>query len=130
MPVMKIELDENPFGKYRIDAYSRDGLLINDTRYGGSVVVTPDRILDDWPPLLFADLAAQHIRMLAELDPEIVLLGTGARLRFPAQEILEPLYADNIGLEVMDTGAACRAFNFLTVEGRKVIAALLPINDD
>lgn len=127
---MKIELDENPLGKYRIEAYSRDGLSINGARYTGSVVVTPDRIIDDWPPRDFADLAAQHMQMLAELEPEIVLLGTGARLQFPEQEILEPLYTDNIGLEIMDTGAACRAFNFLTVEGRKVIAALLRINED
>jgi uncharacterized protein len=127
---MKIELDENPLGNYRIEAYSRDGLLINQTRYTGSIVVSPDSIIEDWPPQTFADLAAQHMRLLAELEPEIVLLGTGARLWFPEEDILEPLRTGSIGLEVMDTGAACRAFNFLTVEGRKVIAALLQISED
>jgi len=129
MAGMKIELDENPFGKYRIDAYSGDGLLIGATRYTGSLIITPDRIIDDWPPRRFTDLAVQHMQVLMALEPEIVLLGTGAQLRFPAEDITAPLLAGNIGLEVMDTGAACRAFNFLTVEGRKVIAALLEIED-
>lgn len=130
MADMKIELDENPFGKYRIDAYSGEGVRIGNARYTGSLIITPDSIIDDWPPRRFTDLAVQHMQVLVALEPEIVLLGTGSQLRFPAQDITAPLLTGNIGHEVMDTGAACRAFNFLTVEGRKVIAALLEIEDN
>lgn len=126
---MKIELDETLSGKYRIEAYSSDGLVINEATYTGSLIVSPDEIITDWPPQTFADLAAQHTRMLADLEPEVLLLGTGTRLRFPAGEVLEPLYQDRIGFEVMDTAAACRAYNFMMGEGRRVIAALLRIED-
>jgi uncharacterized protein len=124
---MKIELDDNPLGKHRINAYSRDGLVISETRYTGSVIVTPDSIINDWGPRTFADLAVQHIQALVNLEPEIILLGTGASLQFPDDDILQPVYSGEIGLEIMDTGAACRAYNFLSAEGRKVIAALLQI---
>ena len=86
-----------------------------------------DAIIDDWPPRTFADLAVQHIQVLLNLEPEIILLGTGSSLRFPDNDILQPVYSGHIGLEIMDTGAACRAYNFLSAEGRKVIAALLQI---
>lgn len=127
---MKIELDDNPLGNYRIESYSRDGLVISETCYTGSVIVAPDSIIDDWPPRRFADLAVQHVQSLADMEPEILLLGTGSRLRFPEQHILEPLISGNIGYEIMDTGAACRAYNFLSAEGRKVVAALLQIAED
>lgn len=122
---MKIELDESLSAKNRIDAYSSDGLLINATRYEGSLIVTPDEIITDWPPRSADDLAVQHIQRLVDTEPEVLLLGTGAQLRFPANSILEPLIHARIGFEVMDTGAACRAYNFMMGEGRWVVAALI-----
>ena len=124
---MKIELDSDAVGKNRIRAYSSKGLLIGDTLYQSSVIVTAENIVTDWPPQRFADLALQHITVLVELTPEIVLLGTGRQLLFPDNSILTPLVAENIGFEIMDTGAACRAYNFLMGEGRRVAAALLMI---
>ncbi|QKT02424.1 Xcc1710-like domain-containing protein [Ectothiorhodospiraceae bacterium 2226] len=92
-----------------------------------SVVVTPSRLIRAWPPERFEDLAADHFAMLEELDPEVVLFGSGARLRFPAAGCTAPLAARQIGVEVMDTAAACRTFNILAAEGRRVAAALLMI---
>ncbi len=122
---MKIELDEMLSGKNRIEAYSSDGLWINASRYESSLIVTPDEIITDWPPRSPDDLAVQHIERLIETEPEVLLLGTGARLQFPSNKILEPLVRAQIGFEVMDTGAACRAYNFMVGEGRWVVAALL-----
>lgn len=127
---MKIELDSNVSGKNRISAYSSKGLLIGDTLYQSSVVLTPEHIVTDWPPQRFSDLAAQHFNTIIELAPEIVLLGTGEQLQFPDPEILFPLVSENIGFEIMDTGAACRAYNFLMGEERKVVAALLTIKTE
>jgi uncharacterized protein len=90
-----------------------------------SFVITPQRLLRDWPPQTYADLAAEHFDRLLELGPEVVLLGTGTTFRYPAPALLAPLTGRGIGIEVMDTGAACRTFNVLVAEGRQVVAALL-----
>ena len=68
-----------------------------------------------------------HIDALLELDPQVILLGTGARQIFPAMALLARGLARSIGIEVMDTGAACRTYNILMAEGRQVVAGLLPI---
>ena len=71
------------------------------------------------------ELQAQHFAQLAELGAELILFGSGAKIRFPQPHWLQALYARQIGVETMDTQAACRTFNFLSGEGRKVVAALL-----
>lgn len=90
-----------------------------------SFVIAPQRLLRDWPPRAYADLATEHIEGLLELEPEVVLLGTGTTFRYPAPALLAPLTRRGIGVEVMDTGAACRTFNVLVAEGRQVVAAIL-----
>ena len=127
---MKIELDSNASGKYKITAYSAEGLLIGDVLYPSSLILTPEHIVTDWPPQRLADLAAQHIPAIIALEPEIVLLGTGAQFRFPDPAVLSPLLEENIGFEIMDTGAACRAYNFLMGEGRRVVAAILTMKSE
>ena len=77
--------------------------------------------------LYVADLTETHFAMVAALKPEIVLLGTGARQQFPLPRLLRPLLTQGIGVEVMDTAAACRTYNIIMLEGRRVAAALLMI---
>ena len=79
----------------------------------------------DWAPARFDALALEHFALLAALEVEVVLLGTGARQRFPAPGLTEPLRAARVGLEVMDVAAACRTYNILLAEERRVAAALL-----
>jgi len=105
--------------------YGEGYVMVNGRRIEKSVVVLPDRILPDWPPSAFDELAAEHFSMLADLGREIVLLGTGSRLRFPRAEIVHPLVRAGVGVEVMDLQAACRTYNILMAEQRKVAAALL-----
>ena len=88
-------------------------------------VALPDRIITDWAATSFEALAAAHLEALVGLGQEIILLGTGNILRFPRPEILRPLIEAGIGLEVMDVQAACRTFNILVAEERRVGAALL-----
>ena len=99
--------------------------MVNRQRYGHGLVVLPDRIVTDWQPAGFDQLDAGDFTRLAELEPEIVLLGTGSRIRFPRPELTRALIEARIGLEVMDLQAACRTFNILAAEERKVAAALL-----
>jgi uncharacterized protein len=124
---MHIQLDTSGPRTNLIRSYAPGLVLVNDTRYLASLVVLPERILPDWPPQAFEALAVEHFDLLAGLELEVLLLGTGRRLRFPPPELLAPLTRAGIGCEVMDTGAACRTYNILMSEGRRVAAALLMI---
>lgn len=105
--------------------YGAGHVLVNGIRYEKSLIVTPQRILDDWEPATFEYLATRHFEQIAGLEPEVVLLGAGPSLRFPHPALTRCLTEARIGLEVMDTPAACRTYNILAAEGRKVLAALL-----
>lgn len=90
-----------------------------------SLLLAPDRLVEDWPvqtPDQFDRAAAETV---AALDPEVVLLGTGTRQVFPPREAMAALLARRIGIEVMDNGAACRTYNLLAGEGRRVVAAIM-----
>jgi len=113
-----------------IRTYGPGQVVIKETVYGASLIVLPDRIVADWPPQTFAMLSEEHFRILADLGMEIVLIGTGAKLRFPPSGLLKPLMDAGRGYEIMDTGAACRTYNILTGEGRKVAAALIMIESE
>lgn len=125
---MKIQLEMGA-GLNQIRAYAPGQVTINQTIYTRSLIVTPQRVIADWPPLTFAELDEAHFEVLAGLRPEVVILGTGARLRFPKPASLRALVEVNVGVEVMDTGAACRTYNILMGDGRRVAAALLMIEE-
>ena len=91
----------------------------------GSFIVSPRHLLRDWAPTHIDNLNAEHFDAILELRPELVLLGTGSRLTFPSPQILSALHRQRIGVEVMDTAAACRTYNILMGEGRLVVAGLL-----
>jgi len=93
--------------------------------YRESLLVTPERIVTGWALGGFDQLSEADFEALAALAPEVALLGTGASLRFPHPRLTRALVEAGIGLEVMDTPAACRTFNILAAEGRKVAAAIL-----
>jgi uncharacterized protein len=113
-----------------IRAYDEGYIRINDQTIRRSLIVTPEKLITDWPPQSFTDLQADHLEQLLALDPEIVLLGTGARQHFPNPRLSSPLLSWGVGLEVMDTAAACRTYNFIMAEGRRVAAALLLIRQE
>jgi uncharacterized protein len=106
-------------------AYGDGYVSVNGRRIEKSVIVLPDRLIDDWGAPSFDALSAAHMVPLAGLGREIVLLGTGRLLRFPRPEILRPLVQAGVGVEVMDVQAACRTYNILASEERRVAAALL-----
>lgn len=111
----------------RITAYGTGYITVNEERITTSVVVTPTRLITDWAPEGFAGIASAYARMLDELEVEIILLGTGASQQFPHADLYAEAASRGIGLEVMDTAAACRTYNILMAEGRTVAALLLPI---
>ena len=121
---MKLHL-EPATALYAITGYGEGYVMVNQQRFERSLVVLPERIIADWPATSFEALAPEHLAALADLDREVILIGTGARLRFPRPEIMQPLVKSGVGVEVMDVQAACRTYNILLAEERKVAAALL-----
>ena len=109
-----------------VTAYGTGWIEINTRRFEHAVLVEPDAPVLAWAPARFDELVAAHFDAIAQRAPEVVLLGTGASQRFPHPRLLEALAHRRIGLEAMDTGAACRTYNILMAEGRRVLAALLP----
>ena len=89
-----------------------------------SCLVTAERLITDWPPATFDELAPAHLEAIFALAPELVLLGTGPIQRFAPPEVRSEFARRRIGLEAMQLGAACRTFNVLVQEDRKVLAAL------
>ncbi|HVS25937.1 MAG TPA: Mth938-like domain-containing protein [Burkholderiales bacterium] len=108
----------------RFTGYGEGYVLVNNVRHEKNLVVLPERLME-WEVTAFEALSQKHFEFLMNLAPEIVLLGTGPRLRFPHPGLSRSLVNAKIGLEVMDTRAACRTYNILVAEGRKVAAALL-----
>ena len=121
---MKIEREQSQ-GRNAFTGYGEGYVEVNGTRYSESLVVSADRIVTDWPARSVQALSGDHVAAIVELKPEIVLIGTGARFQFPEPALLAPLQKAGIGVEVMDTQAACRTYNILLGEGRSVAAALI-----
>lgn len=91
-----------------------------------SIIVLPKRI-EAWAPDSFLELKQSHFQSLLKLEPEVVIVGTGEHPHLPLPSLMEPLLRQQVGVEFMDTPAACRTYNILVGEGRRVIAALLMI---
>ncbi|WP_205203017.1 Mth938-like domain-containing protein [Azonexus hydrophilus] len=121
---MKLHLSRAD-GLNLIKAYEDDSVRVNGIDYAGNLVVLPEQLLQDWTLATAETLTADDLRPLLDLQVEVILLGTGPRLRFPPPQLLQPFLRQGIGIEVMDRPAACRTYNLLASEGRKVAAALL-----
>ena len=108
-----------------ITSYGADYVAINLERHDKSIIVMPETPVIEWPVSAFEALAPEHFDTLIEVAPEVVIFGSGSRLRFPHPRLTAQLSRRRIGVETMDFGAACRTYNILMAEGRRVAAALL-----
>ena len=121
---MKLQADHIA-GQNAIARHGAEGVVVNGIEHRQSVVVPWLGEVVPWPVDAFAALSAEHFAALAALGPELVIFGSGSRLRFPPAALLRSLIERRIGIETMDTAAACRTYNVLRAEGRTVVAALL-----
>ncbi len=121
---MKLQL-HIPTAHKTFTSHGTGYVKVNGERFEHSIVVTPEQVLTDWSAPDFAALNEGHFAYILALKPEVLILGTGSQLRFPAPRLYRMLTAAGIGVECMDTPAACRTFNILMAEGRKVAAAIL-----
>jgi uncharacterized protein len=121
---MKFHLDA-PGGVNLVRGYAPGQLRIGERTHTASLIVTATALIERWRPSAAQDIAPADLEPVLGLSPEVVLLGTGTRQHFPDPQVLRILYEQRIGVEVMDTSAACRTFNVLVAEGRSVAAALI-----
>lgn len=105
--------------------YTGAAVTVNDQVYDQSLVVLPDQVITGHCPQNIAGLSDDHLSGIVSLTPELVLIGTGRSLHLLPPERMRILIDAHLGFEVMDTGAACRTFNILVAEGRRVAALLL-----
>jgi uncharacterized protein len=108
-----------------ITGYGPGWIAVNGQQQNGHLIVNSQTGSTPWLCGGFDQLSAIDFDAFADLSPELILFGSGDRIRFPKPEWLGALYAKRIGVETMDTQAACRTYNFLAGEGRRVLAALL-----
>ena len=121
---MKFALEPLEQG-YTIKAYAPEWIQINTEKHYQSLLLMPDQIIGKWPITNSDQISVDDIQVLADYQPQIILLGTGASQQILAPKLFASLMAQGIGYEVMATGAACRTYNVLLSEGRKVLAALI-----
>ncbi len=110
---------------YFISAYTAEHIVINGRALANSFVLAPDAVIEHWSVADVSQLRPEHFEAVLELRPEIVLIGTGSTLKFPDIAHYAQVINQGIGVEAMDTGAACRTYNILLGEGRRVVAALI-----
>jgi uncharacterized protein len=108
-----------------ITGYGIGFLEVNQTPYSHALIVQPEDEVLAWPVEEIQDLSEDHFSMISALLPELVIVGTGKKQVFLNPKILQPLIKAKIGFEMMDSQAACRTYNILMGEGRKVLAAIL-----
>jgi len=108
-----------------IHSYKDDYLVINQTKYDCHCQIHQSGLVEPWQPGDLEQLKLADFDKILNCQPDVLILGTGKSLKFPANELRHQFLQHNIGLEVMDTGAACRTYNVLLSEGRNVAAAIL-----
>jgi uncharacterized protein len=122
--VMKL-VREMGDGSYRIRSFEPGQVTVNETVYATGLVLSLTELRHPWPVTDVSTLTISDLQPALDLDPEIILLGTGHSQCFPPREVMRDVVHRQVGLEVMDTASACRTFNVLMAEGRRIVAALV-----
>jgi uncharacterized protein len=108
-----------------VTRYGPGFIEINQVSHASSVLVMPEGPITPWLIQRFEDLSPTDFEQMIALQPQVIIFGSGARIRFPKPELLAPLFKAKIGIETMDLQAACRTYNILMAEGRQVLGAFL-----
>lgn len=119
-----MQLTEDKGQGNHINSYQSGLITVNSQSYQHNIVIMPDQVISDWSPLTVNDLRSDHFDELMVYRPELILLGTGSTSLFPPATLYANLLVAHIGVEVMPTPAACRTYNLLMSDARRVLAAL------
>jgi uncharacterized protein len=119
---------EVPYNQFFIRSISEKGIRISDEYYNSPFIISGQRIVPQWNVESIEEINEASLQVIFDLQPEVILIGTGKTQVFLPPATQAHFFRHNIGFEVMTTDAACRTFNVLVAEGRHVVAALLPLN--
>ncbi|HLB42662.1 MAG TPA: Mth938-like domain-containing protein [Gammaproteobacteria bacterium] len=122
MPTLTLDTNN---ASYQIRSFKPGAIQINEKIFTQSLIIAPHLLIEQWIPQTIAELTAQTLSPILAMNPNIVLIGTGSTLIFPAMEVYGELINAHIGVEIMDTSAACRTYHALSSENRNVVAALI-----
>ena len=120
-----MQLTRDTTAAHLIHSYEPGRVRIGERWLHGHLIVAPEHLIEDWRAAAPAGITLPDLEAALALEPEIVLLGTGATLVWPDEDLMGALAARRVGLEIMSTPAACRTYNVLVHERRRVVAALL-----
>ena len=118
---------EVPQNQFFIRSISEQGIRVHDAFYNNPFIISGQRIVPEWDVKSIDDINEENLQVIFDLQPEVILLGTGVTQLFLPPTIQVHFFQRNFGFEVMTTDAACRTFNVLAAEGRHVVAALMPL---
>ena len=121
---MKFAQDSQDEG-YVITAYGDNNVSVNGKVFEQSLILANTEFNENWGIASIAELSNEHIEQILSFEPELIIIGTGSKLVFPAVEIYSAIIKRGIGVDFMDTHAACRTYNILMSEGRGVVAGLI-----
>lgn len=124
---MKLSLEQNDPNANVVRAYDPGRIMVGLSTFTRSFVLSPSEIIDEWPPTSVSELTVEHVLLLATLDADVLLIGTGERQVFPSPELQREIAKSGLTVEFMDTAAACRTYNILYSEDRQVAAGLMMI---
>jgi uncharacterized protein len=124
LPRMKFAAAD-PGDGHLINGYEPGRVVVDGQSYREGLIVSPERIVAGWGPAAAGELTVDHIRALLALEPQVIVIGTGQRQVFPSPEVYAAAMQCGVGLEIMDTGAACRTYNIVMAEGRRIAAGLI-----
>jgi len=116
--------DDRTGSAFLVRSYAPGEVRVADKVLQRSCLISAERLVEDWRPQTLDELTEEDFQAVFELQPEIVVLGSGPRQRFPEPRLLAAILGRGIGCEVMNTGAACRTYNVLVSEARRAVAAL------
>ena len=122
--MMELHLESHPT-TYHVGSFVDNAVVIGEVSYTASLIVTPEQVIPDWPPQHSDELTIDDFEMILTLQPELILVGTGNTLRFPDSVILKGVIKAGIGIDFMDSRAACRTYNLLAAEGRHITAGII-----
>jgi len=111
-------------GEFLIQSYDDSRIKINNEFYQHNLIISKHKLITDWPAKSITELTTKDLQVIIDLQPQIIVFGTGTVQKFPSTEALAFFYQQKIGVEIMTTGAACRTFTLLMSEARNVVAAL------
>jgi len=124
VPGMKFSEADRGNG-HLINGYEPGRVVVDGQSYREGLIVSPECIVEDWGPAAAAALTVEHIGALLALSPQVIVIGTGRRQVFPNPAVYAAATECGVGVEIMDTGAACRTYNIVMAEGRRIAAGLI-----